>query len=63
MGLTRQVRLTDAELNILDNQGEVDDYARYFKDTDYTESDSRAKGLLRRVVGPQGWAVGRLAGD
>jgi hypothetical protein len=47
-------------LNITDNYGKVGVYARYFKDT---ESDARTKGLLRRVVGPQGWAVGRFAGD
>jgi hypothetical protein len=50
-------------LNTTDNYGKVGVYARYFKDTDYTESDARAKGLLRSVVGPQGWAVGRFAGD
>jgi hypothetical protein len=56
-------RILDAELNIRDGQGEVEDYANYFRNTDYNEQQARSHGLLRTAKGFAGWHLGRNASD
>jgi hypothetical protein len=54
----------DAEANIRDGQGSVEDYAQYFKNSpSLTEEEARARGLLSRAKGNSGWALGRHASD
>jgi hypothetical protein len=53
----------DSELNILDGQGKVRDYATYFKGSDITEQEAVDRGLLSRDKGRAGWALGSSAAD
>lgn len=53
----------DAELNILDGQGTVKDYANYFRHTQITKEQARSRGLLSRAKGNSGWALGKDATD
>jgi len=54
----------DAEANIRDGQGDVSDYAHYFRHyPELTEDTARDKGLLARAKGKAGWALGRDAAD
>lgn len=64
-GFTRQMALKfDAEGNIRDGQGSVEDYAQYFKNSPaLTEEEARARGLLSRAKGNSGWDLGRNASD
>jgi hypothetical protein len=64
-GFTRDKALTfDAEANIRDGQGSVEDYAQYFKNSpSLTEEEARARGLLSRAKGAAGWDLGRHASD
>jgi hypothetical protein len=64
-GFTRGMALSfDAESNIRDAQGEVKDYAHYFKlRPDYTQEMARARGLLRGAKGNSGWHLGKDASD
>jgi hypothetical protein len=64
-GFTKEQALVmDAEANIKDNQGDVFDYAHYFRETKeaYTEETARRRGLLRLAPGRHGWALGKNAG-
>jgi hypothetical protein len=63
-GFTRADALTlDAQFNIRDGNGSLDDYANYFKNTAISEADARAAGLLDRAQGKAGWLLGRAASD
>jgi hypothetical protein len=64
-GFTRDMALTfDAEANIRDGQGSVEDYAHYFKNTpQLSEEAAGARGLLSRAKGKAGWDLGRNAAD
>ena len=63
-GFTKAQALTfDAEANIRDGQGEVSDYATYFKGTDISEAEARARGLLSRAKGKAGWSLAKSATD
>ena len=54
----------DAELNIRDGQGTVGDYARYFRNTPQVDQSAAEQGgLLSRVKGRSGFALGRSASD
>lgn len=53
----------DAELNIRDGQGEVNDYATYFKNSDTTLQGAEEGGLLARAKGRSGWALGKSASN
>jgi hypothetical protein len=54
----------DAEANIRDGTGTVEDYAHYFKHSpQLTEEDARTRGLLSRAKGKAGWDLGRNASD
>ena len=53
--------ILDAESNIKDNQGELKDYAYYFKNTGITRQDAHKRGLLSEDKGRQGWALGQEA--
>ena len=53
---------TDAELNILDEKGEVKDYANYFRNTTITEDKAAQRGLIRRAKGISGFRIGTGAG-
>lgn len=54
----------DAESNIRDGQGDVEDYAHYFKHSpNLTAEKAGARGLLSRVKGKAGWDLGRNASD
>lgn len=64
-GFTKEQALTfDAEANIRDAQGSVEDYAHYFKNTpSLTEADARSRGLLSRSKGENGWRLGKDSSD
>ena len=54
----------DAESNIRDGHGQVEDYAHYFKHAhNLTEAKAKSKGLLSRVKGRAGWNLGKNASD
>ena len=54
----------DAEANIRDGNGEVKDYAHYFRNRpDITRAEAEARGLLSRTKGGSGWALGKDASD
>ena len=61
--LTQDAMTLDAELNIRDGQGEVNDYATYFKNSPITLQGAEAGGLLARAKGRSGWALGKSASD
>jgi hypothetical protein len=63
-GFTTQDAMTlDAELNIRDGQGTVQDYANYFKHSAIDEAKAVQGGLLSRAKGRSGWALGRSASN
>lgn len=64
-GFTRQHAITlDAEFNIRDGNGSVDDYANYIENTpQLTEEEARARGLLDRAKGQAAWHLARSASD
>ncbi len=53
----------DAESNILDNQGDVDDYVSYFRRSDISAEEASKRGLLRTDKGRQGFTIGRYASE
>jgi hypothetical protein len=53
----------DAESNILDNQGDVDDYVSYFRRSSISAEKASGRGLLRTDKGRQGFSIGRYAGE
>lgn len=63
-GWTRErVSTLDAEANIRDNQGEVSDYANYFRNSDISKEEASRRGLLSRDKGRKGYAIGSRASD
>lgn len=64
-GFTRQYAITlDAEFNIRDGNGSVDDYANYIENTPkLTEQEARARGLLDRAKGEAAWHLARSASN
>ena len=63
-GWTQQrVARLDAEANIRDGQGSIRDYANYFKNSEGSEADAAASGLLSRSKGRAGYFLGRHASD
>lgn len=56
-------RIFDAESNIRDEKGSVRDYAAYFRATGITEEQASRRGLLARVKGKNGFALGAYASD
>ncbi len=64
-GFTKgEALIFDAESNIRDGQGSVEDYAHYFKNTPaLTEAEARTRGLLSRAKGTDGWQLGKNAAD
>ncbi len=63
-GFTRENAITlDAEFNIRDGNGSVEDYATYFENIPITEKEAGARGLLDRAKGRAAWALARLASD
>jgi hypothetical protein len=62
-GFTKPMAMAlDAELNILDEKGEVKDYANYFRNTTITEDKAAQRGLLSRAKGRSGFRIGTGAG-
>jgi hypothetical protein len=62
-GFTKPMAMSlDAELNILDEKGEVKDYANYFRNTSITEDKAAQRGLLSRAKGRAGFRIGTGAG-
>jgi hypothetical protein len=53
----------DAESNIRDNQGEVKDYAYYFRNAPLDRGAAEKRGLLRGTKANSGWHLGRDASD
>jgi len=49
----------DAESNIRNEQGEVSDYAQYFKNTGITQAQAEKRSLLSRVKQNNGWRLGK----
>lgn len=64
-GFTQAMALTfDAEANIRDGQGSVEDFAHYFKNTPgLDEIEARSRGLLSRAKGKAGWDLAHAASD
>lgn len=64
-GFTKDMALTfDAEANIRDGQGAIEDYAHYFRNSpQLTAQEAGSRGLLSRVKGKDGWSLGRAASD
>lgn len=63
-GFTRDMALIfDAESNIRDGQGEIKDYANYFKNAAIDRDQATARGLLRGSKGNSGWHLGKDATD
>jgi hypothetical protein len=64
-GFTADMAKTfDAESNIRDGQGDVSDYANYFRNSpQLTEAQAAAGGLLARAKGQAGFDLGKHAGD
>ena len=64
-GFTRQQAITlDAEFNIRDGNGSVNDYATYFENIPaLTEAEARARGLLDRAKGNAAWHLAKSASD
>jgi hypothetical protein len=52
-----------AELNILEGQGSVDDYTKFFRHTEINKEQAEKRGLLARTKGRTGFLVGRIASD
>jgi hypothetical protein len=62
-GFTKPMAMSlDAELNILDEKGEVKDYANYFRNTSIAEDQAAQRGLLSRAKGRAGFRIGTGAG-
>ena len=59
----KQAATLDAELNIRDEQGSVADFAVFFRNSELTEEEAKAKGYLQRVKGQQGWIIGTKASE
>ena len=63
-GFTKEMALTlDAEANIKDGQGDVKDYAQYFRNTKIEEDTPRARSLLSRPKSKVGYVIGKSAVD
>lgn len=63
-GFTRdQALILDAEHNIQQGQGTIEDYANYFRHTQATEEQLRQRGVLGRAKADTGFALGRYASD
>lgn len=64
-GYTEEMaRRLDVESNIRDEQGEVSDYAHFFRNyPELTREQAEAKGLVNRSKGQAGWTLGRDATD
>lgn len=63
-GFSQQDALTfDAEVNIQDGQGTIQDYANYFRNSAITEAEARQGSLLSRTPQRSGFAIGKGAGD
>jgi hypothetical protein len=58
-----QAKALGAELNILEGQGTVDDYASFFRQTEISENAAQRRGLLARSKGQTGFLVGKFASD
>lgn len=58
-GYTKEwARMFDAEQNIRDGQGEIDDYANYFRQAKLSPEEASERGLMRDEKGQQGYAIG-----
>mgnify|MGYP000028113015 CR=1 FL=1 len=63
-GITAEAaRALGAELNILEGQGSIDDYAQFFRETGISEQAADKRGLLARSKGKTGFLVGKFASD
>jgi integrase len=61
-GFTREMAMIlDAESNIRDGPGTAYDYAQYFTRVRYSESDAKARGLLRSSAGNIGFRLSQIA--
>jgi hypothetical protein len=64
-GWTRErMMLLDAMSNIRDEQGTIEDYADFFRNSKaLTEAEATEAGLLRRAKGRSGWDLGRYSSE
>lgn len=63
-GFTVEMAATlDAELNIRDEQGDIRDYALYFRRSGLSRQDAEARGLISRSKGKRGYAIGTGASE
>jgi hypothetical protein len=63
-GFTKDMAVQlDAESNIRDGQGDVSDYANYFRHSKITSDEASSRGLLARHKGRAGYAIGKNASD
>ncbi len=59
----KQAKALDATLNIREGQGQVKDYINFIKDTDMTEQQAEAQGILARNTGQQAFAIAKKGSD
>lgn len=57
----RAARIVDAEQNIKDEKGTVEDYARYFRESTITAEAAKNRGLLSRASQLDSWVLGKDA--
>jgi hypothetical protein len=64
-GFTRDMALTfDAESNIKDGQGDIDDFAHYFRNTlGLSRAEAESRGLLRDAKAEDAWDLAKLTSD
>ncbi|MCG5533094.1 N-6 DNA methylase [Halorhodospira sp. 9621] len=63
-GFSREdAMVADAEMNIRDGQGEVADYAAYFKQRGTDEAQAQRRGLLERAKGRDGFTIASQGSD
>ncbi|TRZ54052.1 MAG: hypothetical protein D4S01_00185, partial [Dehalococcoidia bacterium] len=59
-----QARAIGAEINILEDKGDINDYATFFREfKEIGEKEAKMRGILSTVKGRRGFHIGRFAGD
>ena len=59
----REAQALDAELNIIDGQGSITDFANYFNKSGMSQEQAFKRGLLSREEGRTGYNIGMKATD
>ncbi|PJE79288.1 hypothetical protein CI610_01753 [invertebrate metagenome] len=59
----QQAAALDALLNIREGQGKVKDYVQYFRNTQPTQAQANADGVLARATGKRAYTIATQGGD